>query len=361
MTAGEEEARRLGVVQPLGVSRRRRGANYSLIYAFIGALGLAAAVGFFVYRPMDHVWGVTAAQQGTPSLSEAQHCLEARDLDCAEADYRAYLARYPDDPKANGTLAILLTQDGRHKAAIPYYRKAIAEGVATYDLYANFAVSLDATGRLDEAIAMNQAALRIDPRLVDVRGSLANQLVRKGRTQEAITLLESFDQQLDEEGQPPYFTAQIRQIRTNAGLPASAEPATASPPVAGETIVPLQSEGGTLVAPVLVDDALVLKFVIDSGAADVSIPEDVARTLMRLGKIAPGDYLGSRVYVLADGSQAPSRRFVIRSMKIGGREVKDVTASITNKRGALLLGQSFLKRFKSWSIDNRRRVLILQD
>jgi predicted aspartyl protease len=27
--------------------------------------------------------------------------------------------------------------------------------------------------------------------------------------------------------------------------------------------------------------------------------------------------------------------------------------------GAVLLGQSFLSRFKSWSIDNRRQILIL--
>jgi len=32
---------------------------------------------------------------------------------------------------------------------------------------------------------------------------------------------------------------------------------------------------------------------------------------------------------------------------------------ITPLKGSLLLGQSFLSRFKSWSIDNERQVLIL--
>jgi predicted aspartyl protease len=368
MTAREDEQRPLGVVQPIGPRRRRRGVNYSLIYAAIGVLGLASIAAFFLYQPIGQVFGVTAPQLGVASLSDARHCIEAHDLACAEADYRAYLAKYPDDARANATLAILLTQDGRHRAAIPYYRKAIAVGVATYDLYANFAVSLEATGQLDEAIKMNQAALALVPSLVDVRGSLASELVRKGRYQEARTLLESYDQLLIERGEPPYFTAQIQQIRLRMGEPASsaapdaqetaAGPAAAQP---GETIVPLESEHGALVVPVMVDDAIRLNFVVDSGATYVGIPEDVARTLMRTGKLTSSDYLGSGTYVLADGSRGPSRVFTLRSMVVGGREVRNVTASITGRNGALLLGQSFLRRFKSWSIDNRRRVLVLKN
>ncbi len=194
--------------------------------------------------------------------------------------------------------------------------------------------------------------------------------MRKGRPQEAVALLESFDQTLIDRGEPPYFTAQISQIKAKMGAPASdasfalassdqgADQADAKP---GETIVPLQSERGTLVVPVMVDDTILLKFIVDSGASDVSIPEDVARTLMRAGKLTSSDYVGSGIAVLADGSRIPSRMFVIHSMKVGDREVRNVTATITNPRGALLLGQSFLRRFKSWSIDNRRRVLVLQN
>lgn len=369
MTTGEEE--RLGVVQPIGPRRRRRGFNYGLVYGGVGVLGLLAIGGFFLYQPIGQVFGVTAPELGTASLSEARHCYEAGDLACAEADYRAYIAKYPDDPKANATLAIMLTRDGRHKEALPFYRKALAVGATTYDVYANYAVSLEATGQIDEAIKMNQAALQIVPQLVDVRGSLANELVRKGRYREALTLLEGFDQQLIERGENPYFTTQIAQIREKMGAPASdaAAEAGADQPGAsaladakpGETVVPLQNDRGTLVVPVLVDDALVLKFVVDSGAADVNIPEDVARTLMRMGRLTSRDYLGNRVYVLANGALVPSRRFIIRSMKVGGREVRDVTASITAEQGTLLLGQSFLRRFKSWSIDNRRHALVLEN
>ena len=42
-----------------------------------------------------------------------------------------------------------------------------------------------------------------------------------------------------------------------------------------ETIVPMISDGGTFRVPVTINDELTLKFVIDSGAADVSVPADV--------------------------------------------------------------------------------------
>jgi predicted aspartyl protease len=52
---------------------------------------------------------------------------------------------------------------------------------------------------------------------------------------------------------------------------------------------------------------------------------------------------------------------MIHSIEVGGHKVRDVLASVAYGRGQLLLGQSFLRRFKSWSINNGRKVLILQD
>ena len=127
----------------------------------------------------------------------------------------------------------------------------------------------------------------------------------------------------------------------------------------GRTEAVLTRGGGTFEIPVIINGALQLNFTIDSGAADVSIPADVVMTLMRTGTINQGDFLGSRTYVLADGSTSPSRLFRIRSLRVGNREVTNVTASIAPVKGGLLLGQSFLRQFGSWSIDNRRGVLVL--
>jgi len=123
--------------------------------------------------------------------------------------------------------------------------------------------------------------------------------------------------------------------------------------------VALEDDGGTFVVPVTVNDAISLKFTIDSGASFVTIPSDVASTLVRAGTITEADYVGSDTFVLADGSEVPSPEFRIRSLRIGNLVLQDVVASITGSGGSLLLGQSFLKRLKNWSIDNSRHVLVL--
>jgi clan AA aspartic protease (TIGR02281 family) len=122
----------------------------------------------------------------------------------------------------------------------------------------------------------------------------------------------------------------------------------------------LQKRGGTFVVPVTINNTLQLSFIIDSGASDVSIPADVVLTLMRAGTIGNTDFLGKRTYQLADGSVVPSPTFRIRSLKVGDQVLENVTGNVAPPSGALLLGQSFLSRFRSWSIDNRRMVLVLE-
>jgi clan AA aspartic protease (TIGR02281 family) len=150
---------------------------------------------------------------------------------------------------------------------------------------------------------------------------------------------------------------------TQASTPTTAQPAL-SQPVRTYTAdlkaeIPLEDDGGTFVVPVTINGTLSLKFTIDSGAADVTIPSDVASTLVRAGTISPGDYIGSKTFVLADGSTIPSPEFRIRSLRVGGIVLHDVVASVTGPDGSLLLGQTFLQRLKHWTIDNHRRVLIL--
>ena len=126
------------------------------------------------------------------------------------------------------------------------------------------------------------------------------------------------------------------------------------------TSVPMHSEGGIYVVPVLVNDAITLNFVVDSGAADVSIPADVVMTLMRTGTLKESDFLGQKTYVLADGSKVPSQTFRIRSLKVGNKILENVNGSVASLEGSLLLGQSFLGRFKSWSVDNNKHALIFE-
>lgn len=123
--------------------------------------------------------------------------------------------------------------------------------------------------------------------------------------------------------------------------------------------VPVQANGGTFTVPVLINGAITLNFMIDSGSSDVSIPADVVLTLIRAGTITKDDFLGSQTYTLADGTTVPSQTFRIHSLKVGDAVVEDATGSVGSPSGTLLLGQSFLTHFQKWSIDNRRQLLVL--
>jgi clan AA aspartic protease (TIGR02281 family) len=139
------------------------------------------------------------------------------------------------------------------------------------------------------------------------------------------------------------------------GQPQSQPAQTASNDAEG---IPLLVEGG-FVIPVLINGQITLNFTIDSGAADVSIPADVVSTLMRTGTLQKSDFVGQKIYRLADGSTVPSATFLIRSLKVGNHLLENVTGSVASAQADLLLGQSFLSRFNSWSIDNKRQVLLL--
>jgi predicted aspartyl protease len=150
-----------------------------------------------------------------------------------------------------------------------------------------------------------------------------------------------------------------REANLHAATMATASPIRPASKPGGPILIPLQREGGTFVVPVLINKAITLKFVIDSGATDVSIPADVVSTLIRTGTLQDADFLGTQTYVLADGSKIPSSTFRIRSLTADKLEIGNVRASVANAKGDLLLGQSFLSRFKSWSIDNAKQTLVL--
>jgi len=124
--------------------------------------------------------------------------------------------------------------------------------------------------------------------------------------------------------------------------------------------VALRKMGGVFIVPVLINDRISLDFILDSGASDVSIPADVVLTLVRTGTLTSADFKGSNTYVLADGTTVPSKTFRIRSLKVGNRALENVSGSLSPVEGSLLLGQSFLSRFESWSVDNFRQVLTLK-
>ena len=131
----------------------------------------------------------------------------------------------------------------------------------------------------------------------------------------------------------------------------------AQPAIAEE--IQMQPHAGGYLISGRVNGAITLDFVLDTGASDVLIPEEAAQALVRAGTLAAGDFIGTRTYVLADGSRVPSKRVILHELRVGDQRVANVTANIGSGRSKPLLGQSFLSRFPSWMLDNQRHVLML--
>jgi clan AA aspartic protease (TIGR02281 family) len=123
--------------------------------------------------------------------------------------------------------------------------------------------------------------------------------------------------------------------------------------------IPLVHDHGSLQVPVLINGKVSLDFTIDSGSTDVCITENVFYSLTRDGTVSAQDFLEKRAYQLANGSTEMAPRLRFRSLRVGNVEVHDVIASVVPSGASLLLGQSFLSRLKSWSIDNEGQVLLI--
>ena len=149
----------------------------------------------------------------------------------------------------------------------------------------------------------------------------------------------------------------LKLIRVGLALALTVAPVAAAH---AETphMVPMEPHNGAFVIPVVLNNVLTKKFIVDSGAADVSIPAEVFSALKSSGTLTGADLLGSKKYIMADGSIVPSEIYRVASLKIGGLLVENVTVRIAAEKSDLLLGQSFLKRLKSWSMDNARQIMI---
>jgi clan AA aspartic protease (TIGR02281 family) len=156
---------------------------------------------------------------------------------------------------------------------------------------------------------------------------------------------------------------------TAAGTPPPPPPRQATSPVISyqqpwrpeTTEVPLMRDRyGTFTLLATLNGTTILPFTLDTAASNVTIPENIATELMRNGSLTRADYVGDAVSTLADGSKRHDTLYTLRSITVGGRTVTNVECSVGDEGSSLLLGQSFLRKSASWSIDNVRGVLLLK-
>jgi clan AA aspartic protease (TIGR02281 family) len=157
--------------------------------------------------------------------------------------------------------------------------------------------------------------------------------------------------------------AQRSVTRLGGGQPVTAAAAQQQPATVASNIltITLGRHGGVLVVPAKLNGSVSADFVVDSGASDVVIPENVLDGLRRAGKFSDADYTGAAMMKIANGSIVRARTFTLRSLSVNNRVVTNLHAIVAPARATPLLGQSFLQRFASWSIDNERQVLVLKE
>lgn len=116
---------------------------------------------------------------------------------------------------------------------------------------------------------------------------------------------------------------------------------------------PIRQDGGVYHVAVILNRGGPYQFTIDSGASDISVPQEVVEELLASGRLGQGDFSGKGRYRLADGSVVDAEIFTIREVTVGNVTLENVRASIAPAGSPALLGQSFLGRLTRWHVDNQ--------
>lgn len=122
--------------------------------------------------------------------------------------------------------------------------------------------------------------------------------------------------------------------------------------------VPITKSGGVYHVKAAINGGISLTFVVDSGAADVVLPEYIGKTLFASGTLTKSDIVGTAKYTLANGSPQFGTVVNLKFLRIGDVVIKNVRASILpGDSASFLLGQSALKKLGSWRINVESSLL----
>jgi len=157
------------------------------------------------------------------------------------------------------------------------------------------------------------------------------------------------------QGQPqPYAGTQPYNTPSSQPyLPSAPAPQPYNPPqpsnVSQPVVVPMAQVDGTFTVPATIGGRTALTFILDTGASSVVIPADIAAELERDGMLTETGVTGTAV--LANGHKFVSKGAILNSVTVGGVTINDVECEIAPKGSSLLLGQTWMRKFKSVAID----------
>lgn len=127
------------------------------------------------------------------------------------------------------------------------------------------------------------------------------------------------------------------------------------------TEVPIsRRSGGTFQVDCSVN-GLALNMIFDTGASDVTISKVEADFMLKNSYLSKDDIKGKQYYQIADGGISEGTVITLKEVRIGDAVLHNVNASVVKSQKApLLLGESVLQRFGTFTVDNINSKLIIK-
>lgn len=127
--------------------------------------------------------------------------------------------------------------------------------------------------------------------------------------------------------------------------------------VFSQKVIEMKYENGIYTIPCKVNGVL-MKFIFDTGASDVSISETEAKFLIKQGLLSDKDVKGTIKYKIANGDIEEGTKINLKEINIDGLILKDVEASIVHQLNApLLLGQSAISKLGTFELDGNKLII----
>ncbi|MEO5350003.1 MAG: retroviral-like aspartic protease family protein, partial [Magnetococcus sp. YQC-3] len=117
--------------------------------------------------------------------------------------------------------------------------------------------------------------------------------------------------------------------------------------------------GGGYWVNVKLNETVTGRFVVDTGASNLLLPEEMFEELQRNG-LTTQDQMGTSQTRIADGSLVEVRDIHLQRVALGGRGIEHVLASVGKRGISPLFGANVLERFGKWYIDAEKSKLILE-
>lgn len=299
-----------------------------------------------------------------------------QDLDGAIQDYEKSLEQdstYTSSMIQLGKLLEVYKKD-KEKAKY-YYEQVLAIDTAVNNDSQNRYYALCRLGRFDEAIAFADQILAIEKSSSVYYGRACLYSLMDKKTEALENLRIAFelgfndfehikiDDDLDNIRSLPEFKKMAEEWKRNFDIhvrPTYTKAESSQSGVEKSVTVPMKPQGGGVYEVSCKINDLPLKFIFDTGAADISISQIEAQFMLKNGFLSKNDIIGQQRYSDANGDISVGTKIFLRRVEFGGLVLKNVTAGIVNnKKAPLLFGQSALSKYGKIIIDNENNTLTI--